>query len=406
VEILDETTARAALSPLTTLSLDELRQRRSEKWRTYPDDVLPLWVAEMDTLLAEPIRAVLSTTLAQGDTGYAHLGQLAEAYAEFSGRRFGWSPDPSLIRLVPDVMQGIVEVLRAVTSPGDGVVINPPVYPPFFSDIRHAGRRLVEVPLISDESGEYHLDLDGLERAFAAGARAYLICNPHNPTGSVFTRDALLAAAELTQRYGVRLVVDEIHAPLTYPGVRHVPFLSLAEGGSDSPPSQASAASAVARAFVLVSASKAWNLAGLKAALAIAGPEAAQDLARIPAEVRYGAGLFGVIATEAAVRDGEPWLDALLADLDGNRKLLARLLADELPEVRYRPPDATFLAWLDCRRLGLGDDPAATFLEHGRVAMNRGHDFGAPGRGFVRLNFATTPELVAEGVRRMAQALR
>jgi cystathionine beta-lyase len=384
---------------LSALSLDDLRKRRSEKWLTFPEGVLPLFVAEMDTPLAEPIRAALSTAVTYGDTGYAHMGQLAEAYTEFSARRYGWSPDPDRIRLVADVMQGIVEVLRAVTAPGDGVVVNPPVYPPFFSELRHADRRLVEVPLIAAGSGEYHLDLEGLERAFAAGARAYLICNPHNPTGSVFTRDALLAVAELAWRYGVRLLVDEIHAPLTYPGVRHVPFLSLLSGA-------APAQEAVARAFVLVSASKAWNLAGLKTALVLAGPGAADDLARIPADVRFAAGLFGVIASEAALREGEPWLADLLADLDANRALLARLLADELPEVVYRPPDATFLAWLDCRRLGLGDDPAATFLERGRVAVNSGHHFGAPGQGFVRFNFATSAELVAEGVRRMAHALR
>jgi cystathionine beta-lyase len=387
-------------SPLSALSLDDLRKRRSEKWLTFPDDVLPLFVAEMDTPLAEPIRAALSTALARGDTGYAHLGQLAEAYTDFSARRYGWSPDPDRIRLVADVMQGIVEVLRAVTAPGDGVVINPPVYPPFFSDLRHADRRLVEVPLIGAGSGEYHLDLEGLERAFAAGAQAYLLCNPHNPTGSVFTRDALLAVAQLAGRYGVRLLVDEIHAPLTYPGVRHVPFLSLL---SSATPAQEEA---IARAFVLVSASKAWNLAGLKAALLLGGPGADDDLVRIPLDVRFAAGLFGVIASEAALREGEPWLADLLADLDANRALLARLLADKLPEVVYRPPDATFLAWLDCRRLGLGDDPAAAFLERGRVAVNSGHHFGAPGRGFVRFNFATSAQLVTEGVRRMAHALR
>jgi cystathionine beta-lyase len=382
---------------LSALSLDDLRQRRSEKWQTFPEDVLPLFVAEMDTPLAGPVRAALSAALVRGDTGYAHIGQLAEAYAEFSTRRYGWCPDPGQTRLVPDVMQGIIEVLRAVTVPGDGVVINTPVYPPFFGDLRHAGRRLVEVPLIAAESGEYHLDLEGLERAFAAGARAYLICNPHNPTGSVLTRDALLAVADLAGRYGVRLLVDEIHAPLTYPGVRHVPFLSLLSSAEPE---------AIARAFVLVSASKAWNLAGLKAALLLAGPAAADDLARIPAEVSVAAGLFGVIASEAALREGESWLADLLAELDANRALLARLLADELPAVGYRPPDATFMAWLDCRRLELGDDPAAVFLERGRVAVNSGHHFGAPGRGFVRFNFATSAERIAEGVRRMAYALR
>lgn len=373
---------------MTALTLDQLRRRRSEKWRTYPEDVLPLWVAEMDTPLAPPIRTALTDAVLLGDTGYAHPNGMLEAYAEFSGRRFGWTPDPSQMLLVPDVMQGIVEVLQVITAPGDGVVINPPVYPPYFARMPLIGRRLVEVPLTAD----HQLDLDGLKRAFAAGARAYLLCNPQNPTGSVFPRDALLAVAELSEQYGVRVVVDEIHAPLTYPGVQYVPFLSLADVAS--------------RAFALVSASKAWNLAGLKAALLIAGPQAVSEMHEISPELRDSVGLFGVIASEAALRHGEPWLADLLTGLDANRALLARLLGEQLPDVGYSPPDASYLAWLDCRRLGIGDDPAAVFRDRGKVALYPGHRFGSAGRGFVRLNLGTSPTLVEEAVRRMATSLQ
>jgi cysteine-S-conjugate beta-lyase len=375
-------------SPLTALTLEQLRRRHSEKWRVYPEDVLPLWVAEMDTPLAAPIRTALTDAVLLGDTGYAHPNNLPEAYAEFSGRRFGWAPDPGHMLLVPDVMVGIIEILQVVTAPGDGVVINPPVYPPYFIRLPLARRRIVEVPLTAD----HQLDLDGLERAFAAGARAYLLCNPQNPTGSVFDRDALLAVAELSQQYGVRVIVDEIHAPLTYPGVRHVPFLSLS---SD----------AVSRAFAVVSTSKAWNLAGLKAALLVAGPDAVGEIHEISTELRDSVGLFGVIASEAALRHGEPWLADLLTGLDANRALLGRLLAKHLPEVGYHPPDASYLAWLDCRRLGLGDDPAAAFLNRGRVALYPGHKFGSPGRGFVRLNLGTSPAIVEEAVHRMAASI-
>jgi len=380
------------MNPLTVLSLDQLRARRSIKWRMYDADVLPMWVAEMDTPLAEPVAEALSALVARGDTGYAHMAGLAEAFAGFASSRLGWAPDPADALLVPDVMTGIVTVLGAVTRPGDGVAINPPVYHPFFSHLSNAGRRVVEVPLLASGS---RLDLDELERVFATGeARAYLMCNPHNPTGDVFARDELLAVGSLAARYRVRLLVDEIHAPLTYTGVVATPVLTLA-GESE----------AAARAFVFVSASKAWNLPGLKAALVFAGPEALDDLRAVPDDVSFGAGLAGVIAGEAALRDGVPWLDELRAGLDGNRRLLADLLDEHLPQVAYQPPAATYLAWLDCRALDLGDDPAETFLEHGRVAVYSGPMFGSPGKGFVRLNFATSPEILREGVRRMAAAV-
>lgn len=386
----------ASHNPLTALTLADLRERRSVKWRAYDCDVLPLWVAEMDTPLAEPISAALVAAIGRGDTGYAHPGRLPEAYAEFATRRFGWTPDPARTLVVADVMSGIVEVLRAVTAPGDAVVVNPPVYPPFYAFLAHAQRRPVEAPLQVGEDGGYRLDLAALEAAFAAGARAYLLCNPHNPTGTVFDRDSLLAVAELADRYGVRLLVDEIHSPLVYPGAVHIPFLSLAE--------EPGVGLAAARAVSFVSASKAWNLPGLKAALAIGGPAASSDLARIPVHAQFGAGLLGVIAAEAALREGVTWLEELLAGLAANRALLGEVLAERLPEVRYRPPDATYLAWLDCRALGLGDDPAAVFLDRGRVAVNPGLSFGTGGAGFVRLNFATAPERLTEAVDRMARA--
>ncbi|HET6212819.1 MAG TPA: aminotransferase class I/II-fold pyridoxal phosphate-dependent enzyme [Micromonosporaceae bacterium] len=366
------------------------------KWRRYDPDVLPLWVAEMDAPLAPPVTEALAAAVRRGDTGYAHPGRLAEAYADFSARRFGYTPEAGRTRLMPDVMRGIVEVLRVTTARGAGVVINPPVYHPFFSFLAAAERRVVEVPLLSSVDGSYTLDLSTLESVFAGGdVSAYLLCNPHNPTGTVFGPAELTAVAELAQRYGVRMLVDEVHGPLTFPGTPAVPFLSLAER---SP--------AAAGAFVFVSASKAWNLAGLKAALVLAGPAAVDDLARIPEEASFGAGLLGVLAGEVALQYGEPWLDSMVRALDANRVLLAELLADRLPGVRYRPPDATYLAWLDCRALGLGDDPAAEFLARGRVAFSPGEQFGTPGRGFVRLNFATPVAVLREAVARMAQAVQ
>ncbi|PJE98103.1 cystathionine beta-lyase [Streptomyces carminius] len=369
----------------------ELRRRTSAKWRAHPEDVLPLWVAEMDVPLAEPVARALTETVALGDTGYPAGTGYAEALASFAEERWDWRIGTERTALVPDVMVGIVEVLKLVTGPGDAVVVNPPVYPPFYAFVEHLGRRIVEAPLGAD----HRLDLRTLRGAFGsatAGGRraAYLLCSPHNPTGTVHTRAELERVAALAGEYRIRVVSDEIHAPLVLPGAEHTPYPSV-RGASDS--------------FAVLSASKAWNLAGLKAALVVAGPGAAEDLARMPEEVWHGASHLGVIAHSAALRHGGDWLDALLAGLDGNRRLLAGLLAEHLPAVRYRPAQGTYLAWLDCRALGLGDDPAAVFLERGRVALNSGPDFGTGGAGHVRLNTATSPEVLTEAVRRMAAAL-
>ncbi|MFH9548135.1 MalY/PatB family protein [Streptomyces sp. NPDC017435] len=379
-------------NPLQALTFDRLRRRTSMKWRTYPADVLPLWVAEMDVSLAEPVVRAVTQALALGDTGYPAGTAYAEALALFASKRWGWDGlAVERTAIVPDVMLGVVEMLKLVTGPGDAVIVNPPVYPPFFLFVEHMDRRITEAPLGADG----RLDLAVLEEAYrraadGGGRPAHLLCSPHNPTGTVHTAEELAAVAALAGRYGVRVVADEIHAPLTGPGAAFVPYLSVpgAENG-----------------LSLMSASKGWNLAGLKAALAVAGPGAAADLALLPEEVSHGASHVGVLAHTAALREGAGWLDALLAGLDGNRRLLCGLLAEHLPGVGQRPGEATYLAWLDCRALGLGDDPAAVFLERGRVALSPGLDFGTGGAGHVRLNLATSAEILTEGVRRMAAAL-
>ncbi|MFE9774675.1 MalY/PatB family protein [Streptomyces sp. NPDC005931] len=379
-------------NPLEVLGLETLRRRTSIKWRAQPEDVLPLWVAEMDVPLAGPVLRTLTRALELGDTGYPAGTGYAEALAAFAAERWAWDgPAVERTALVPDVMRGVVETLRLVTGHGDPVVVNPPVYPPFFDFVRHMDRRVVGAPLGAD--GRIDLDVleDAFRRAGADGGRAaYLLCSPHNPTGTVHTAEELTAVAALAERYGVRVVADEIHAPLVLGGPGFVPYLSVPGGG---------------RGLSLMSASKAWNLAGLKAALAVAGPEAAGDLARMPEEVGHGASHLGILAHTAALRDGTAWLDALLAGLDDNRRLLAELLAEHLPAIRYRPGEGTYLAWLDCRALGLGDDPAEFFLRHGRVALNSGLPFGTGGAGRVRLNLAASREVITEAVRRMTAAV-
>lgn len=378
-------------NPLLALSLADLRRRKSLKWRLYGDDVLPLWVAEMDVLPPEPVVRAVSEAMARGDTGYPWAPDYAEALAGFAQRRWGWAPEPRDARLVANVMTGVSEVLRLVTGPGDAVVVNCPVYPPFYDFVHDLGRRVVEAPLSADG----RLDPETLAAAFVEGTRgggraAYLLSSPHNPTGAVHTVDELTTAGELAAAHGVRVVVDEIHAPLVYAPTRFTPYLSLPVGAS---------------AFSLMSASKGFNLAGLNAALALAGAEAAAELARMPEEAAFGASHLGVLAQAAGLRDGDAWLEALLGGLDSNRRLLAELLAEHLPQVGYRMPQATYLAWLDCRALGLGTDPAAVFRERGRVALSPGPGFGTGGEGHARFNFATSPEVLAEAVERMASAI-
>jgi cystathionine beta-lyase len=289
-------------------------------------------------------------------------------------------------------MAGVDALLALATEPGDGVVINTPVYPPFFKHIGFARRQVVEVPLARTDGG-WELDFAGLEAAFAAGARGYLLCNPHNPTGRVFSAADLGRIAALADRYGVFVMADEIHASLTLPGARHTPFVSL--GGA-----------AAEHGVTLASASKAFNVAGLKGAVAVAGSATMERLlARLPESCQFGAGLFGVLASLAAWREGADWLDALLGQLDHARGEFGRLLGERLPGVRYIPPEASYLAWLDCAALDLGAEPAQVFLGRGRVALGRGLDFGAPGDGFVRVTIGTSSELLAAIVDRMAAAI-
>ncbi|HXX67645.1 MAG TPA: aminotransferase class I/II-fold pyridoxal phosphate-dependent enzyme, partial [Polyangiaceae bacterium] len=304
----------------------------------------------------------------------------------------GWQVPSSDVHLVADVVTGISEVLRVVTDVGDGVVIEPPVYPPFAATVRGLGRRVVPAPL-SGGAADLRPDLEAIERAYASGARAHLLCSPHNPTGFVYRPAMLARIAELADAHGVFVLADEVHAPLTLPGATHTPFPMASPA-------------ARRRSIVLTSASKTWNVAGLKAAVIVACDDAPRAvLAKLPPGTPYHAGHFGVLATRAAFREGGPWLSDVVAILDRNRHSLGDLLQAELPDVGYSAPEAGYLAWLDCRALGLGPDPARVFLQRGRVALSSGPTFGVEGEGFARLNFATPIHLLEEAVRRMKRSL-
>lgn len=372
-----------------TDSLETLRKRRSAKWRTYPADVLPLAVAEMDCALAPPVAAALRAAVDAADTGYsAPWPDLGEAVAGFAERRWGWRVDPTAVTAITDVGVGVVELLRLLARTADAVVISPPVYPPFFDWPGEAGAQLREVPL----TAHHRLDLPALQVAFAAHPAVYVLCNPQNPVGRVHTPDELQALVRLAKLYGVTIVSDEIHAPLTLPGATFTPLLTV-DGAAEV-------------AVSLVSASKAFNLAGLKCAAIVTGsPAMAALVARLPPDVRWRTGHFGVLASVAAFTEGDSWLDALVTELDVRRTQLGEQLRDRLPKIDWVPPEATYLAWLDCRGLGEGDEPHQTFLSQGRVALEPGVHFGANGAGFARLNFGTRADILDAATTRMADAL-
>jgi cystathionine beta-lyase len=378
--------------PFDDITEATLRRRRSAKWALYAPDVLPAWVAEMDFPIAEPIRRVLHAAIDDDDCGYADPAGLGDAFAPWAKACWGWDVDAKDVHVVCDVVTGLAEILRVASALGDGIVIEPPVYHPFASTIRQLGRVVVEAPLVRTEGG-YAPDLDAIERAYAGGARAHLLCSPHNPTGMVYAESALARIAELADRYGVLVLADEIHAPLTLSGAIHRPFPAIS-------------ASAARRSILLTSASKTWNLAGLKAAMMVAPSEESRAvLARLPPDTPYHAGHLGVLGARAALREGDAWRASAVAIIDRNRMLLRDLLAEHLPAVGYVPPRAGYLAWLDCSALGLGDDPAVAFLERGKVALSAGPIFGTGGVGFARLNIATSRSLLEEAVRRMASVV-
>ena len=355
------------------LPLAALRQRRSIKWQLYPPDVLPLWVAELDVPLAGCVTEALQQAVTRGDTGYAAPFRLGEAFAGFARRHWDWTVDPSRCVPVGDVMAGVVEALKVLTDPGDRVVICPPVYHPFFEVPPSIGRPVEPVPLVDGA-----LDLPGIDVALGSGARAVLLSSPHNPTGRVWSPEELDQLDQVVRRHDAVVLADEVHAPLTLPGATFTPY-----------------AREPRRAAVLTSASKAFNLAGLKCAWLVAGgDEVWQAMQRIPVEVSYKVGHFGALANEAALTDGDAWLADLVAHLDRMRALVADALG---PQLTY--PQASYLAWLrfDDER------PAERLLREQRIALSEGADFGLTHHA--RLNFGTTTEVLSEALRRLSPPL-
>lgn len=391
-----ESAMRHRPARLDALDLRRLEQRRSEKWHTYPRDVLPAWVAEMDFPIAAAIERELRRFVDSSDVGYPMgLRQtgVAEAFCERMADRFAWAIEPARVELLAEVVQGLFLSVEAFSGRGDGVVVQTPIYPPFLHAVRELDRRLVENRLV--RSGrELVFDLDALERSIDAGTRLLLLCNPHNPSGHVASRGELERLARLVLEHDLVVVADEIHADLVYSGHAHIPFAST------SP-------EIAARTVTLSSASKAFNIPGLRCAVAHFGSEALQQRFQsvVPKRFRGGLGLFGLSASVAAWRFGQPWLDEVVPYLEANRDFVERQLAERIPEIGFHRPRATYLAWLDCAALGLETSPAAFFLQQARVALSDGRLFGSGYDDFVRLNFATSRPILEAILERMAGAV-
>lgn len=370
-------------------------RRGSAKWRLHGPEVLAAWIAEMDFPVPAVVDAALRDALARGYVGYPPADidtGLPDALSAWAEAEWALRIPPEQIRVVPDVLRGAELAIELFSEPGSAVVLPTPSYPPFFQVIAACGRSAVEVPLVC-EGGRLALDTAAIGAALEAGAGTVVLCNPYNPVGRVFTREELAALARVVDAAGARVVADEVHAPLVYPGV---PFATYA---SVSP-------EAASHSVTLTSASKGWNVAGLKCAAVLLAHEAdARAWSGLPRVRTNGASTLGIAANVAAFRWGQPWLAETLEYLDRGRHLLGELLSSMLADVVYQPPEGTYLAWLDCRALGL-ERPAEHFLAAGGVALSEGSDCGAPGTGFVRLNMATSHALLEQIVERMAAAVR
>lgn len=366
--------------------------RRGVKWARHPGDVLPVWVADMDLGTAPVILDRLRALIDRVDLGYPvdPLPPVTEAFIAWQARRHGWVPEGSHVRLFVDVLQGIAASLRWGTEQGSGVVLLTPVYPPFIAAVEAAGRRIIDVPLVGPDR---RLDADRLRGAIDDGVGAVLVCNPHNPTGRVFDEVELAALAEVVVERDLLLLSDEIWADLAHPGNVHRPVAALGD-------------ELASRTVTFTSASKAFNLAGLRCALGAVGPRRLRaTLDALPPHLLGDPNVFGVTAMLTAWTEGEDWLEQTRRTLTARRDQLGALLAERVPEIGYRAPEATYLAWLDLSPLRLGTDPCRRLLEEGRIALSPGSDFGPHGAHHGRLNFATTPELIEEAVDRIASVV-
>ena len=373
--------------------LEILRTRLSEKWSGFAPDVLPLPVAEMDFELAQPIRDLLVAMALNSDTGYmGNTDALTRSFADFASERWNWIVDPKQFFLCSDVGVGTVEMARTIVQPGDKVLVNSPVYLNMYNWAKELKCEIVDAPMHKDGM-HYTLDLAAIEAGYKQGVKIHFLCNPQNPTGTVHSRAELEAIADLAAQYGVYVFSDEIHGPIVFDEETFIPFLSISDNARQV-------------GVCVTAASKAWNLAGLKCAFIITGSDRILALTKsMPPSVRFRASHFGAQAAAKAFECTD-WLDGMMETLDRNRQFLQVQLENKLPKAKYRIPNCTYLAWIDMSAYDLGENPTKAILEAGKVALTQGHLFGPDCSSFVRLNFATSEEIIAEGIDRIVAAIK
>lgn len=359
-------------------------------------DPLPMWVADMDFKAPPAVRDALAGVLEHGIYGYAQpLDSYREAVTGWHARRFGWNPADDSMVMTPGVVTALNLIVQAFTLPGEGVLIQQPVYAHFHHDVAANGRRVVNAPLVRDDTGRYRFDAERFEAAITRDVKLFILCNPHNPTGNVWSRDELVQMGEICLRHGVLVVSDEVHADLVFNrAVKHTPFASLGEEFA-------------ANSFVCTAPSKTFNLAGLQCSNTfVANPRLRADLQR--QANRCGLFLpnaFGIVAAEAAYRHGEPWLEALLDYIGGNQAHFASTVNTRIPGLQILPTDALYLAWMDCTRLGVAaDELPDAFIRRARLWLDDGRKFGDAGRGFMRVNLACPRSVVDEAIQRLQHA--
>jgi len=378
-----------------TLDMARLRGLAGNKWRRYGDEVLPAWVADMDFLQAEPIRDYVSRAAANGDLGYPSAeaaGPLKELFAERAMERYGWRVDTERVELIIDVVQGLYLALDIYCRPGEAAIVPTPIYPYFLSAAEENRRRAIACPLVLDGS-RFVNDMDAMQASVDAGTRVLMVCNPHNPTGRVFRREELEALAQFALRHDLVVVADEIFADMAYDGHEYIPFATLGP-------------EIAVRTVTFHSATKAFNLGGIRIAIATFGSEELHKrFDSVPRRILGGHNCLGIPLTRIAWQHCEDWQRSAVAYLQDNRDFVTEFLARRMPAVGYVPPEATFFAWMNCRDLNLANGPYEYFLEHAKVALSDGVPFGEVGRGCVRLNFATPRKLLGQILEQLADSI-
>lgn len=379
---------------IDAISLDDLRRTGATKW-VGGGDTIGAFVAEMDFGVAPEITKALHEAVDTGGFGYMpkHLTEaLAQAFANWSAAEYDRPLGPDDVLAIPDVIKALELAIEQTSRPGSKVIVSTPSYMPFLIVPPMLGREVIEVPL-AHENGRYAYDLDGLQKAFDAGGDLLVLCNPYNPIGRVLTREEMLAISELVERNGGRVFSDEIWAPLVFEG-RHIPYASISETAAN-------------HTITATSASKAWNLPGLKCAqLVLSNDKDRERFKELGHFAGHGTSNLGVVANTAAYAQAKPWLEDTLAYLDRNRRALPDLMAEHLPDVGYTMPEGTYISWLDFSRTPAADNPAAFFRDRAGVAMTEGTACGKVGAGHTRFIFATPLPIMQTAIARMGEALR